>query len=191
MLEFPAFVLIGVYCPATRDETRDDFRLSFLDILDSRIRNLVSQGKRVILTGDINIARDEIDAAHAKESIKKHEVTREQFISTPARRMFNQLLVDGRVEGERDGGREDAILVDLCRSYHPARQGMYTCWEQKINARPGNFGARIDYVLCTADMREWFCDSNIQEGLLVGSVVDHLCVIDILRGLTTARFMRR
>jgi AP endonuclease-2 len=46
---------------------------------------------------------------------------------------------------------------------------MFTCWEQKINARPGNFGARIDYVLGSEDMKDWFCDSNIQEGLLVRS----------------------
>ncbi|MCJ1230295.1 Class II abasic (AP) endonuclease, partial [Toensbergia leucococca] len=36
ILEFPAFVLLGVYSPANRNETRDDFRLGFLDVLDAR-----------------------------------------------------------------------------------------------------------------------------------------------------------
>lgn len=43
---------------------------------------------------------------------------------------------------------------------------MYTCWETKVNARPGNFGARIDYVVCSHEMNEWWDDSNIQEGLM-------------------------
>lgn len=58
VLEFPAFVLFGCYCPANRDDTRDDFRLGFLSALDARIRNLVAMGKRVVLTGDLNIVRD-------------------------------------------------------------------------------------------------------------------------------------
>uniref|UniRef100_A0A0B7KKA7 DNA-(apurinic or apyrimidinic site) endonuclease 2 n=1 Tax=Bionectria ochroleuca TaxID=29856 RepID=A0A0B7KKA7_BIOOC len=37
ILEFPAFVLIGVYCPANRDESRDDFRTEFVEALDTRI----------------------------------------------------------------------------------------------------------------------------------------------------------
>ena len=30
-------------------------------------------------------------------------------------------------------------------------------------------GSRIDYILCSSDMKSWFSDSNIQEGLMVGS----------------------
>jgi AP endonuclease-2 len=168
LLEFPAFVLIGVYCPANRDESRDDFRMGFLHALDARVRNLAAQGKRVVLTGDINISREEMDSASAEEQMRKHGLTGHEFVSTPARRLFNQLLVGGKVFGERDEGREKPVLWDLCRGFHPERRGMFTCWEQRINARPGNFGSRIDYVLCSEEMREWFCDANIQEGLLVG-----------------------
>jgi AP endonuclease 2 len=166
ILEFPAFVLIGVYCPANRDETRDEFRIGFLNALDARVRNLTTAGKRVFLTGDMNIIREEIDTAKAEEQARKQGITLEQYISTPARRLFNQLLVGGKVIGERDEGREVPVLWDICRGFHPTRRGMFTCWEQKINARPGNFGSRIDYVLCSIDCKEWFCDSNIQEGLM-------------------------
>lgn len=167
LLEFPAFVLIGVYCPANRDETRDDFRLGFLDALDARVRNLAAAGKRVVLTGDLNISREEIDTANAEEQMRKHGLTGYEFVSTPSRRLLNQLLVEGKVFGEPDEGREQTVLWDICRGFHPTRKGMFTCWEQKINARPGNFGSRIDYVLCSKEMRDWFSDSNIQEGLLV------------------------
>ncbi|KAF7168252.1 hypothetical protein CNMCM5623_001295 [Aspergillus felis] len=178
ILEFPAFVLLGIYSPANRDESRDNFRHSFIDLMDARIRNLVGMGKRVFVTGDLNIAKGEIDAAHASEAIKKGKTTEDEFISVPARRLFNQLLSDGRVIGQRDEGRENPVLFDICRSFHPGRRGMYTCWEQRIIARPGNYGSRIDYVLCSLDMQDWFSDSNIQEGLL-GS--DHCPVYAVFK----------
>ncbi|MCJ1435699.1 Class II abasic (AP) endonuclease [Xylographa pallens] len=166
ILEFPAFVLLGVYSPANRDETRDDFRLGFLNLLDIRVRNLVAMGKRVFLTGDLNISKEELDTANAESAMRKNSMTTIEYFSTPARRLFNQLLEDGKVYGERDHGRERAVLWDICRGFHPMRKGMFTCWEQKVNARPGNFGARIDYVLCSSSMKDWFSDSDIQEGLM-------------------------
>ena len=180
ILEFPAFVLIGVYSPAHRDETRDDFRLGFLNALDARVRNLVTAGKRVLLTGDLNIIRSELDTANAEEQLRKHGMTGEEYVSTPARRLLNQLLVGGKVIGERDEGREEPVLWDICRGFHPGRKGMFTCWETKINARPGNFGSRIDYVLCSLDCKDWFSDSNIQEGL-IGS--DHCPVYAIIKDI--------
>ncbi|PGH26683.1 exodeoxyribonuclease III [Polytolypa hystricis UAMH7299] len=178
VLEFPAFVLLGVYCPATRDESRDDFRLGFLNALEARIRNLVAMGKRVILTGDINIAPTVLDSAPAKENIRKGNLTEEEYISSSSRRMFNQLIKGGHIIGERDDGRENPVLLDLCREFHPDRRGMYTCWEQRVNARPGNYGARIDHVLCSLNMGDWFDSSDIQEGLM-GS--DHCPVHAILK----------
>ncbi len=166
ILEFPAFVLIGTYCPAERDETRTHFRSSFLRVLDARIRNLARMGKRVVWTGDLNISREEIDTAAAEESMRKHGLDPVEWISTPARRMLNQLLVGGKVHGPRDEGRETPILLDLCRAFNEGRRGMYTCWETKVNARPGNYGSRIDYVLCSHVMKDWFRDANIQEGLM-------------------------
>ena len=165
ILEFPAFVLIGTYCPAERDETRTHFRRAFLQILDWRIRNLVAMGKRVIWTGDLNVSRAPIDTAKAEEGMIKEGIDPIEWISTPARRLFNQLLVGGEVHGERDEGREEQIMWDVTRGFHQGRKGMFTCWETKINARPGNYGARIDYVVCSHDMKDWFSDSNIQEGL--------------------------
>lgn len=178
ILEFPAFVLIGTYCPANSSEARDDFRLGFLNALDARVRNLVAAGKRVFLTGDLNIIRDEMDTAKLEEQLKKQGITAQDYLSTPARRLLNQLLVGGKVSGERDEGKEKPVMWDICRSFHPDRQGMFTCWEQKINARPGNFGSRIDYVLCSNDFKDWFSESNIQEGLM-GS--DHCPVYAVFK----------
>lgn len=166
VLEFPAFVLFGVYSPANSNGLRDDFRYGFLTALDTRIRNLANMGKRVVLTGDLNVSREEIDTAKAEESMRQEGITRDDYLNAPNRRVFNQLLEHGKVPGKRDPGREHPVLWDLCRELHPEREGMFTHWEQKINARPGNFGSRIDYVLCSIDMNSWFTDANIQEGLM-------------------------
>lgn len=177
ILEFPAFVLLGVYSPATRDETRTEFRQAFQDALDVRVRNLAAMGKQVVLCGDLNIIRSELDSAGLAERLRKDSVSMDEYFSTPSRRFFNQLVFGGRVIGERDEGREEPVLWDLGREFHPTRTGMYTCWETKKNARPGNFGSRIDYVLCTSGIKPWFIDSDIQEGLL-GS--DHCPVFAVL-----------
>ncbi|ROV87083.1 hypothetical protein VSDG_10007 [Cytospora chrysosperma] len=166
VLEFPAFVLIGVYVPATRDDTRTDFRMGFMSLLDARIRNLVAMGKQVILAGDLNIIRTDIDTAGCAEHLRKEGMTLDAFLSMPSRRFLNQLIFEGQVFGERDEGRENPVMWDITRTFHPNRQGMFTCWETKKNARPGNFGSRIDYILCTNGLKEWFKDSNIQEGLM-------------------------
>ncbi|KAL7621573.1 Class II abasic (AP) endonuclease [Parahypoxylon ruwenzoriense] len=180
ILEFPAFVLIGTYSPANRDESRDDFRLGYLDALDVRVRNLVAMGKRVVLTGDLNVIRASIDTANIFERLKKEGITFEDFFSMPSRRLFNHLLFGGDVHGPRDENREEPVLWDLGRLFHPTREGMFTCWDTKKNTRPANFGSRIDYVLCSDSMKNWFSDSNIQEGLM-GS--DHCPVFSILKDI--------
>nr|ACS91130.1 APN2 [Nannizzia gypsea] len=166
IVEFPAFVLIGVYCPANRDESRDGFRLGFLSLLEARVRNLIKMGKRVILTGDLNISPAAIDSAPATERIKKNTETEEEYVSSPARRLFNGLVRRVGSTEETHDIEASPVLRDLCREFHPNRTGMYTCWEQRVNARPGNYGSRIDYILCSDDIRPWFVESNIQEGLM-------------------------
>ncbi|CZT15136.1 related to DNA lyase Apn2 [Ramularia collo-cygni] len=166
VVEFPAFVLFGVYSPANSNGQRDDFRYGFVSALDCRIRNLVRDGKRVVLVGDLNVSRHEIDSAPTLEDMRKGNTSHEDFISSPNRRVFNQLLIDGEVIGGRDEGRETGVLWDTTRLFHPDRKGMFTCWETKVNARPGNYGARIDFVLVAETMRSWVQGADIQEGLL-------------------------
>lgn len=180
VIEFPAFVLFGVYSPANSNGLRDDFRYGFLTALDTRIRNLTKMGKNVILTGDLNVSRDLIDTAKAEDNMRAEGMTHAEYLSTPNRRVFNQLLLNGAVPGERDEGREEPVLYDLCREFHPKREGMYTHWEQKINARPGNFGSRIDFVLCSIAIKDWFKECNIQEGLM-GS--DHCPVYAVMKDI--------
>ncbi|KAH6992636.1 Endonuclease/exonuclease/phosphatase [Fusarium venenatum] len=166
ILEFPGFVLLGVYSPANRDETRDDFRIGFLQALDVRIRNLVAAGKQVVLTGDLNIVRSEVDSTNVAETLRKGNLDLSEWMSMPARRIFNQLIFEEGVLGDRGQSHKDPVLWDLCRYFHPERAGMNTCWDTKRNTRPANNGSRIDYVLCSDGIKTWFNFSNIQEGLM-------------------------
>ncbi|KOS22326.1 DNA-(apurinic or apyrimidinic site) lyase 2 [Escovopsis weberi] len=182
ILEFPGFVLLGVYSPAKRDDSRAEFRLSFLEALDVRIRNLIEEGKQVILTGDLNVARAEIDSTNIVEQLRKEGIALAEWKNVPARRLFNHLVFEGEVAGERDQGRERPVLWDLCRSHHPTREGMNTCWDTKRNTRPANNGSRIDYVLCSDGLKSWFTQADIQEGLM-GS--DHCPVYATLADTVT------
>ncbi|KAL7963127.1 Endonuclease/exonuclease/phosphatase [Trichoderma compactum] len=166
ILEFPAFVLLGVYSPANRDESRVEFRMEFLQALDARVRNLVAEGKQVVLVGDLNVSRSVPDSTNVVENLRKEGLSIEEWMNLPSRRLFNHLVYGGTVQGDRDEGREQPVLWDLCREFHPAREGMNTCWDTKRNTRPANNGSRIDYVLCSNGLRDWFIEANIQEGLM-------------------------
>ncbi|KAM0249601.1 hypothetical protein ACHAP5_002727 [Fusarium lateritium] len=183
VLEFPGFVLLGVYSPANRDETRDDFRIGFFQALDVRIRNLIAAGKQVILTGDLNVVGSALDSTGVSETLRKGEIDLSDWLNSPVRRVFNHLVFDGDVVGTRDQGRETPVLWDLCRCFHPERVGMNTCWDTKRNTRPANNGSRIDYVLCSDGIKSWFNFSNIQEGLM-GS--DHCPVFATFSDKVTA-----
>lgn len=165
ILEFPAFVLIGTYSPANRDSSRDDFRIGYLAALDARVRNLVAAGKQVILTGDLNVIRSEIDTCNLAEMLRKENISVDDWMAAPSRRILNQLVFGGDCVGARDDGRELPVLWDTCRRFYPDRHGMFTCWDTKRNTRPANNGSRIDYVLCSEGLINWVVDSNIQEGL--------------------------
>lgn len=159
VLDLGSCVLIGLYCPANSTGDRDNYKKAFLECLDARVRSLVCvHGRKVILLGDLNIARELIDSADARQEwfklgkVKRAE-TGEEFrvlnkdamsewkSSTFARSVLNDWIEDSTV-----------ALIDTTRSMHPHRLGMYTCWNLKIGARAGNFGSRIDYILASADL---------------------------------------
>lgn len=158
VLDLGVFVLIGLYCPANSQGDREDYKIAFMEALDQRVRNLIENQKReVIVVGDLNVSRELIDSAEGKQEwfktgrIKAEsdpgkflEVNKEELESwktlTMTRRIVNGWL------GEIKGGH-CRILTDTGRQHHPSRMAMYTCWNMKINARPGNFGSRLDYIL--------------------------------------------
>ncbi|KAF3941381.1 Exodeoxyribonuclease [Dactylella cylindrospora] len=159
VVDFGLFVLIGTYCPVGREEeARQDFRMAWLNALNERIRNLTKMGRKVVTVGDLNISPEPIDNADAWEMQKRtgpdsKEV--EEWKDAPAKNLLRNLCEPS----------EDAIMVDVVRQFFPDRAAMYTHWETKINARPGNYGSRIDYIIASSGMKSWFESADIQNGL--------------------------
>ncbi|KAH3682875.1 hypothetical protein WICPIJ_006157 [Wickerhamomyces pijperi] len=158
-------VVISTYCPANSMDTDEGelFRVRFISILFQRIRNLHQMGKQVVLMGDINISRDLIDsAAYISELLKakvisstnseesNFETVNQQICedfqsSTIPRKLLNSLLTDSITPALALNG----IMYDTTRRHQGRKHKLYTVWNTMTNARPSNFGSRIDLILAT------------------------------------------
>ncbi|KAJ6288789.1 hypothetical protein OIU76_024718 [Salix suchowensis] len=123
------FVLFNLYGPrAAHDDTeRIEFKMKFFKILQKRWENLLHEGRRVFVVGDLNIAPTAMDRCDADPDFEKNEF----------RRWFRSMLV-------LSGG----LFVDVFRAKHPDRREAYTCWSSSTGAEQFNFGSRIDHILC-------------------------------------------
>ncbi|KAF9971705.1 Class II abasic (AP) endonuclease [Actinomortierella ambigua] len=147
VLDFGMFVLFNLYCPNETDETRLPFKIAFYTVLEERVRALIAEGREVIIVGDMNVLPSELD--HCDPERWKKEAGVAEFTDTAPRRWFNRFLSTG-------GGP----MVDLYRVFHPGEKGAFTCWNTLINARPSNYGTRLDFILVTQGLLPWFksCD---------------------------------
>lgn len=160
IVDFGLFVLFNLYCPVASDvdSPRYNFRMAFHQCLNERARKLLAQGREVIIVGDINIARQPIDhcdysQSHSdRTSEEDKELERVKFYEeSVARTWFNTFL------------QPRGPFHDVHREFFPHRVGMYTCWSTLINARPANYGTRIDYTLVSPGLRDWVKAADIQQ----------------------------
>ncbi|BEJ02449.1 hypothetical protein CcaverHIS631_0702440 [Cutaneotrichosporon cavernicola] len=145
VLDFGMFVLFNLYCPNETNEQRRPYKMNFLRTLHARVNALVAAGRQVIVAGDINVMRAPIDSGEG--GVK---TTAEQHYEHPARVWLNNWCAP------------KGPMVDVVRESWPDREGMFTCWNQKIDARPANYGSRIDLILCTPALRPWIKGGDIQ-----------------------------
>lgn len=139
------FVLFNLYCPNETNETRRPYKMNFLHTLEARVRALMAAGREVIIAGDINVMRAPLDSGEG--GIRN---TAEQHYEHPARRWLDNWCAP------------KGPMIDVVRESHPDREGMFTCWNLKIDARPANYGTRIDYILCSPGLRPWVKGGDIQ-----------------------------
>jgi exodeoxyribonuclease III len=104
-------------------------KLEFLERLIDWTRQIHQGGRQLVLCGDMNIARTEMDV-HPKERKP---------------RAIGQ-LPDERALFERLLGDE---LVDVARALDPANENLFTWWAPWRNLRARNIGWRLDYVLAS------------------------------------------
>ena len=124
---FGDLVLASVYVPNGGKDYAA--KLQFVERLIAWARGLHEEGRRLVLCGDLNIARADIDL-HPKE--RKPGVIGQR---PEERVLFEALLGDQ--------------LVDVGRALHPDDEGMFTWWAPWRNMRQRNIGWRIDYILAS------------------------------------------
>src|SRR5512141_28664 len=120
-------VLASVYVPNGGKDYAA--KLAFLEQLITWAKALHTQGREIVLCGDINIARADVDV-HPKE--RKPGVIGQR---PEERELFANLL------GEH--------FVDIGRQVHPEDERMFTWWPPWRNMRQRNIGWRIDYILAS------------------------------------------
>lgn len=140
ILEHQNFYLINVYFPNSNDTlSRLPYKLGFNEFLLKYAKKL-EKSKPVIITGDFNVAHEEIDLARPKPNLGSAGFTLEE------RAWFSKLLANG--------------FVDTFRSLFPEKV-QYSWWSFRGGARFRNVGWRIDYFVISAKLRKKIKDAYI------------------------------
>ncbi len=125
--EVGAATFASVYVPNGGKDFAEKMR--FLAALDAWVGERHAAGRSLVVCGDLNVARAEVDV-HPKErkvgAIGQRPEEREAF---------QRLLGRG--------------LVDLGRALHPDDDALFTWWAPWRNLRQRNIGWRINYVLAS------------------------------------------
>lgn len=149
-LEYDKFYLITSYTPNSKDGlARIDYRMDFEDKLHRYILKL-EQSKPVILTGDLNVAHNEIDLKNPKTNRQN------PGFSDREREKFSRLLASGH--------------TDTFRYLYPDLEGAYSWWSYRFKAREKNAGWRIDYFVTSDSLK-----SNIKSAAIHSDIMgsDH------------------
>jgi exodeoxyribonuclease-3 len=122
-------VVASVYVPNGGKDY--EAKLKFLDALCDYVSETHATRARLVLCGDMNVARFDVDV-HPKE--RKAGAIGQR---PDERQRFERLLAAG--------------LYDVARRIDPANDALYTWWPPWRNLRQKNQGWRIDYLLASAD----------------------------------------
>lgn len=154
-LEFPEFYMVTCYTPnSQRGLTRLEYRMQWEDDFRKYLIGLKDK-KPVIMTGDLNVAHQEIDLKNPKTNHKNAGFTDEE------RGKMTELL--------------NAGFVDTYRYFYPDTEGVYSWWSYMFHAREKNSGWRIDYFIVSEDFKEHLEDAKIHTEVM-GS--DH-CPVEL------------
>lgn len=155
-LEFEDFYFITVYTPNSQSELkRLDYRMKWEEDFKLYLKDL-EKSKPVVVCGDLNVAHQEIDLKNPKTNRKNAGFTDEE------RSKFTQLMNEG--------------FIDTYRYFNPNKEGVYSWWSYRFNARKNNSGWRIDYFIVSESMKERLVSADIHCSVL-GS--DH-CPVELV-----------
>ena len=109
------------------------------------MNRLRSEGRSVIICGDINTAHKEIDIARPRDNLKRSGFLPEE------RAWMDRLVASG--------------FVDTFREQHPD-EVKWSWWDQKTRARERNVGWRIDYFFVSGDLMPRVSSSFIEDEVM-------------------------
>lgn len=145
-LEYESFYFVTVYTPNSQTElARLDYRMQWEDDFRDYLKKLDEQ-KPVIMTGDLNVAHEEIDLKNPKTNKKNAGFTQEE------RDKFTELLNTG--------------FVDSFRYFYPDLAGAYSWWSYRFKAREKDAGWRIDYFVVSERWAEKMEDAKIYKTVM-------------------------
>jgi|688.fasta_scaffold223653_2 exodeoxyribonuclease-3 len=167
------FVLINGYYPqGGRGPHRIDYKIRFYQKVNQLVNKLWSEGKSVILCGDLNTTITDIDLARAKENRKTTGCLPEERVALNwlvEAKSFetNQLKIENQDFLEYQNSKIQHLeLIDTFRYFYPDLVGKYTYWDQITRARERNVGWRIDYFLLDKKLLPNMKKSEIQETVM-------------------------
>lgn len=154
-LEYKDFFFVTCYTPNSQNELkRLDYRMKWEDDFREYLLRL-NKKKPVILCGDLNVAHNEIDLKNPKTNRKNAGFSDEE------REKMTTLLNSG--------------FTDSFRYLYPDKEGIYSWWSYRFNARKNNAGWRIDYFITSDSIKDKIIDSKIHTDIM-GS--DH-CPVEL------------
>ena len=154
-IEYENFFFVTCYTPNSQNELkRLDYRMKWEDDFREYLMGL-NEKKPVILCGDLNVAHNEIDLKNPKTNRKNAGFSDEE------REKMTTLLNSG--------------FTDSFRYLYPNKEGIYSWWSYRFNARKNNAGWRIDYFITSDSIKDKIIDSKIHTDIM-GS--DH-CPVEL------------
>jgi exodeoxyribonuclease-3 len=138
--------LAGYFPNASQGLVRLPYKRQFARDIAAIVAKLHSAGDQVILTGDMNVAPEEIDLARPKDNSKNPGFTPEE------REDFRLYL--------------EAGLADVLRERNPDVPGLYTWWTARGGARERNVGWRIDLFLASRGLLDHIENASIHADVL-------------------------
>lgn len=146
--DFGDFTLFNVYFPnGQMSDERLRYKLDFFDAFFAYADDLKNKGRSLIITGDYNIAHNEIDLKHPKPNENTSGFLRIE------RDWMDEIVKRG--------------YVDTFRHCFP-EEVKYSWWSYRTGARKTNAGWRIDYFFVTRDILDkgWIKEPFIDNGIL-------------------------
>lgn len=143
---FDDIVLFNIYFPnGQKDGDRLAYKMKFYEDFLSYLKKLLSEGRKIIICGDVNTAHKEIDLTHPKANANTSGFLRIE------REWIDKLLKAGFIDTFR------AINGDIAEKY--------SWWSYRMKAREKNVGWRIDYFFVSQNLRGALKDAFIRDDI--------------------------